>query len=90
MSLIRPFGGLYATPEPAAQIAAPPFNVLSDTEARIRATGKPLNFLHISRADIDLALDLNPYDDSVYQQARLSGTGKSRAFRFLTLMLGLE
>jgi uncharacterized protein (DUF1015 family) len=48
---------------------APPYDVLSSAEARTRAKGKPFSFLHISKPEIDLDRDVNPYDKAVYAKA---------------------
>jgi len=69
MDLIRPFHGLRPVPDKAAQVAAPPYDVLSSAEARVCGAGRPLSFLHISKAEIDLWEELDPYDDSVYEKA---------------------
>lgn len=69
MPLIRPFAGLRPVPEHAADVVAPPYDVLSSQEARERAAGKPMSFLHISKAEIDLPEDVDPYDPSVYAKA---------------------
>ena len=69
MPLIRPFAGLRPVPEHAEDVAAPPYDVLNSAEARERAKGKPNSFLHISKAEIDLAEDIDPYDPSVYAKA---------------------
>ena len=69
MSLIRPFAGLRPVPEHAADVVAPPYDVLNTEEARQRAAGKPWSFLHISKAEIDLAEGIDPYDPSVYAKA---------------------
>jgi uncharacterized protein (DUF1015 family) len=37
--MIRPFAGLRPTPEHAAQVAAPPYDVLSTEEARAEVQG---------------------------------------------------
>lgn len=66
MSLIRPFAGLRPRPEFAADVIAPPYDVLSTAEARERVQGRPRSFLHISKPEIDLPEDTNPYDDKVY------------------------
>ena len=47
----------------------PPYDVLNSQEARERVVGKPWSFLHISKAEIDLAEDVDPYDPSVYAKA---------------------
>ena len=66
MSLIRPFAGLRPTSGHAEDVSAPPYDVLNSKEARERAQGKPWSFLHISKPEIDLPEDTNPYDDIVY------------------------
>jgi uncharacterized protein (DUF1015 family) len=65
-TLIRPFRGLRPVPEHAADVAAPPYDVLSTEEARRRAAGRPLSFLHISKPEIDLPPGTNPYAPEVY------------------------
>ena len=69
MSLIRPFTGLRPAPSRAAEIAAPPYDVLSTDEARGRAAGKPWSFLHISKPEIDLPVGTDPYAAEVYAKA---------------------
>ncbi|MDE2088762.1 MAG: DUF1015 domain-containing protein [Gammaproteobacteria bacterium] len=69
MSLIHPFAALRPAPGYAAQVAAPPYDVLNGAEARARASGKPWNFLHVSRAEIDLPPQTNPHDPVVYAKA---------------------
>jgi uncharacterized protein (DUF1015 family) len=68
-TLIKPFRGLRPAPGRAGEIAAPPYDVLSSEEARIRAEGKPWSFLHISKPEIDLPADIDPYDPAVYAKA---------------------
>jgi len=69
MTLIRPFTGLRPVDARAAEVVAPPYDVLSSDEARTRAAGRPWSFLHISRAEIDLPEGTDPYSDQVYAQA---------------------
>ncbi|MCM2307418.1 MAG: DUF1015 family protein [Sulfuritalea sp.] len=69
MSLIRAFRGLRPAPGQAGAIAAPPYDVLSSDEARVRAAGKPWSFLHISKPEIDLPPDMDPYAPAVYAKA---------------------
>ncbi|MEW5727918.1 MAG: DUF1015 family protein [Pseudomonadota bacterium] len=68
--LLRPFAGLRPTPARAAEVAAPPYDVLSSEEARVLAEGKPWSFLHISKPEIDLDPTIDPYDPRVYAKAR--------------------
>ncbi|HEY7739680.1 MAG TPA: DUF1015 domain-containing protein [Burkholderiales bacterium] len=69
MSLIRPFAGLRPAPGRAAEVIAPPYDVLSSAEARARAAGKPWSFLHISKPEIDLPAGTDPYAPQVYAKA---------------------
>ena len=69
MPLIRPFAGLRPVPEHAADVVAPPYDVLNSAEARERAEGRPWSFLHISKAEIDLPKDTEPYDPAVYAKS---------------------
>ncbi|PLX36464.1 MAG: DUF1015 domain-containing protein [Hyphomicrobiales bacterium] len=69
MSLIEPFRGLRPASGRADEIIAPPYDVLNSAEARERAAGRPWSFLHISKPEIDLAEDIDPYDPSVYAKA---------------------
>jgi uncharacterized protein (DUF1015 family) len=69
VTLIKPFRALRPAAGRAAEILAPPYDVLSSAEARERATGKPLSFLHVSKPEIDLDPAINPYDRAVYAKA---------------------
>ena len=69
MSLIRPFPGLRPAAGRAAEVAAPPYDVLNSKEARVRASGRPWSFLHISKPEIDLPEDTDPHADAVYAKA---------------------
>jgi uncharacterized protein (DUF1015 family) len=64
--LIRPFAGLRPLPEYTSQVIAPPYDVLNTEEARIRANKRPWSFLHISKPEIDLPVNTNPYSEEVY------------------------
>lgn len=66
MNLIQPFAALRPAPGRASDVVAPPYDVLSTAEARERAHGRPFSFLHISKPEIDLPADTNPYAPEVY------------------------
>ncbi|HEY0675918.1 MAG TPA: DUF1015 family protein [Immundisolibacter sp.] len=66
MPLIRPFRGLRPAPGRAGQIIAPPYDVMNTAEARAMVEGRPLSFLHVSRPEVDLPPDTDPYADAVY------------------------
>ena len=69
MAVIRPFRALRPVPDTVASVAAVPYDVVSTEEARVLATGNPLSFLHVSRAEIDLPPGTNPHADEVYTAA---------------------
>ena len=66
MSLIEPFRALRPAPGRAAEVLAPPYDVLTSAEARARAAGKPWSFLHVSKPEIDLDPGIDPHDPAVY------------------------
>ena len=69
MPLIHPFAGLRPAAGRAEDVVAPPYDVLSTAEARVRAAGRPWSFLHISKPEIDLPEDMDPHAPEVYAQA---------------------
>lgn len=69
MSLIRAFPGLRPAAGRAEEVAAPPYDVMSDAEARAMVEGHPWSFLHISRSEVDLPADVDPYAPEVYARA---------------------
>lgn len=68
-TLIRPFAALRPVAGRAADVVAPPYDVLNSAEARERARGKPWSFLHISKPEIDLPEGIDPYAPAVYAKA---------------------
>jgi uncharacterized protein (DUF1015 family) len=72
MSLIKPFAGLRPADGRAADVVAPPYDVVSASEARALAEGRPWSFLHISRPEIDLPVGTDPYAPEVYARAAQS------------------
>lgn len=68
MTLVKPFRALRPKPEHAADVVAPPYDVVDTDEARAFARGKPYSFLHVSRPEIDLPDDTDPYSERVYAQ----------------------
>jgi uncharacterized protein (DUF1015 family) len=69
LPLIEPFRALRPAPGRAGEVLAPPYDVLSSAEARVRAAGKPWSFLHVSKPEIDLDPGVDPYDGAVYAKA---------------------
>jgi uncharacterized protein (DUF1015 family) len=69
VAIVRPFRALRPFPDQAASVAAVPYDVVSTEEAHALATGKPLSFLHVSRAEIDLPPGTDPHAPEVYKKA---------------------
>src|SRR5688572_14317983 len=69
MAVIVPFRALRPTPASAPAVAAVPYDIVNTGEARALVAGNPLSFLHVSRAEIDLPQETNPYADVVYAKA---------------------
>jgi uncharacterized protein (DUF1015 family) len=69
MSSIRPFRALRPLPAQAADVSAVPYDVVNAAEAAALAAGNPLSYLRVSRAEIELPADTNPYADVVYATA---------------------
>jgi uncharacterized protein (DUF1015 family) len=67
---VRPFRALRPPPDRAARVSAPPYDVMDVDEARTMAAGNPDSFLHVSRPEIDLPADIDPYHPQVYRQGR--------------------
>jgi uncharacterized protein (DUF1015 family) len=70
MALIKPFKALRPPRELAPRVAALPYDVMNVDEARQMAAGNPYSFLHVSRPEIDLPPEIDPYHDSVYAKGR--------------------
>jgi uncharacterized protein (DUF1015 family) len=65
-SLVSPFRALRPRPDRAADVIAPPYDVVSAEEARALAASRPASFLHISRPEIDLPAGTSPYSNEAY------------------------
>ncbi|HKC62994.1 MAG TPA: DUF1015 family protein [Pyrinomonadaceae bacterium] len=69
MAVIHPFRALRPPAEKVAEVASPPYDVVSTEEARSLAADNPLSFLHVSRPEIDLPEGTDIYADAVYRKA---------------------
>src|SRR5262245_32083240 len=83
MSLLFPFRALRPDPSAAAEVASVPYDVVSADEARALTTGHPLSFLRVTRSEVDLPRDTDPYDAAVYAQAVRNFEELKRAAPFL-------
>ena len=66
----RPFKALRPDNKSVNEVIAPPYDVISRSEAKSLAEEKPSSFLRVSRAELEMDGDINPYDKAVYQRAR--------------------
>jgi uncharacterized protein (DUF1015 family) len=66
MSDVRPFRAWRPKKELAAEVAAPPYDVLNSEEAREMAKGHPLSFLHVGKPEIDLPPKTDLHAPEVY------------------------
>jgi len=66
---VHPFTGLLPEPRALREMIAPPYDIVDVPQARALASHLPNNFLHITRAEIDLPDDTAATDPLVYQQA---------------------
>jgi uncharacterized protein (DUF1015 family) len=80
LPLVRPFAALRPAPGRAADVIAPPYDVVTTEEARARAAGRPWSFLHVSKPEIDLAPGADSHSPQAYATAaenlaRMLGAG---------------
>ncbi len=69
LPLFTPIRGIRPAPGKAQDVIAPPYDVLDSKEARALAADKPLSFLHVSKAEIDLPPGTDVYSPAVYEKA---------------------
>ena len=69
MADVRPFQGLRPANELAGQVIAPPYDVLTEAEARALAKERRC-FVRVTRSEVDLPPGTDPHSDQAYQQAR--------------------
>ncbi len=70
MAIIRPFNAVRPDPKVAHLVASVPYDVVNRKEAAELAKGNPVNFLRVTRSEIELDEKIDPYDKSVYEKAR--------------------
>jgi uncharacterized protein (DUF1015 family) len=67
MADVRPFRAIRPRDDLAARVIAPPYDVLSEDEARAIAR-EPLSFVRVTRPEVDMAPGTDPHGDAVYHQ----------------------
>jgi uncharacterized protein (DUF1015 family) len=70
MSTIVPFQALRPVPDLASQVASRPYDVLDSREAREDAADNPYSFLHITKSEIDMPLNVDTHSQEVYDKAK--------------------
>jgi uncharacterized protein (DUF1015 family) len=70
MAQIRPFPGIRAREDLASAVIAPPYDVLSEAEARAIAAAKPQSFIHVTRSEVALPEGSDSHSPAVYDMAR--------------------
>ena len=65
-------------PSSAARVAAVPYDVVSTAEAKALAAADPLSFLRVSRPEVDLPDNADPYSDAAYARAVTNMAGLAR------------
>ena len=66
MAKLNPFRAWRPRPDVCAEVASPPYDVLSSAEAREMAAENPLSFLHVVKPEIDLDPGTDVYAPEVY------------------------
>ncbi|MDE6470909.1 MAG: DUF1015 family protein [Eubacterium sp.] len=70
MAVFRGFKAFRPAVDKQAQIPALPYDVMNSEEAREMVKGNPYSFLHVDKAEIDLPVGTDIYDDAVYEKAK--------------------
>jgi len=70
MAVIRPFKAVRPNKKVVNLVASVPYDVVNREEAKKEAEGNPLNFLRITRSEIELPDEVHPYSPEVYQKAK--------------------
>jgi len=70
MAIIKPFKALRPQQKLASKVASRPYDVLNSEEARAEANGNAYSFLHITKSEIDLPVDIDTHSQVVYDKAK--------------------
>ncbi len=70
MAVIRPFKAVRPEAEVSHLVASVPYDVVNREEAADLARNNPLSFLRITRSEIELDHNTDPYDKGVYEKAK--------------------
>ncbi len=70
MAELTPIRALRPRPDLAARVSSVPYDVVSTAEAHALAVDEPLSFLRVTRAELELPPETDPYSAGVYARAR--------------------
>nr|HUM56806.1 DUF1015 domain-containing protein [Bacillota bacterium] len=70
MALVRPFRAIRPNRQFAEKVVSLPYDVMNREEAEAMVKDNPYSFLHISRSEIDLPEQKDPYAPDVYEKAK--------------------
>jgi len=75
MSLVVPFRALRPAKPFVREVAAPPYDVMSCSEAQRFVRANPLSFLHVEKSEIDVPDATGVDDQRIYDRAKLNLQG---------------
>ena len=70
MAVIRPFKAVRPDEKVAHLVASVPYDVVNRDEAAELAKDNPINFLRVTRSEIEMDKDTDPYSPEVYKKAK--------------------
>lgn len=70
MAVIRPFKAVRPSEKVAHLVASVPYDVVNREEAAQLAKGNPINFLRVTRSEIEMKEKIDVYSAEVYQKAK--------------------
>ncbi|MCL5030792.1 MAG: DUF1015 family protein [Bacteroidetes bacterium] len=70
MAVIKAFKALRPTKDSADKVASVPYDVVNTEEAKQLAEENPLSFLRVTRSEIELKENIDPYSPEVYKKAK--------------------
>lgn len=72
MARVRPFCGVRPRSDMAAQVVAPPYDVLSEDEARAIFAARPDSMIQVTRPEVNLPVGTDPHSAEAYAAAHLA------------------
>lgn len=70
MAIIKPFKALRPGEESACNVSSIPYDVVNTEEAKQFAEGNPVSFIRVTRSEIELDSNTDPYSPLVYKKAK--------------------